>query len=172
MHCINQERCPSKYIIIGGKIMGARIASMVADEHKVAGVICLSYPFHPLKKPNRFRIKHLKTIQTPTLICQGERDPFGKQEEVLQQFLSKSIHYHWLADGDHNFKPRKMSGRTLDENMEALAACLADATHGAFASTLPGRTACHRRALAWQSGSCRLTIFPCCRPVLKWEANL
>ncbi len=48
VHCIERERCPSKYIIIGGKSMGARIASMVADDHKVAGVICLGYPFHPL----------------------------------------------------------------------------------------------------------------------------
>ncbi len=98
--------------------MGARVASMVADDHKVAGVICLSYPFHTPKKPERLRIKHLKTIQTPTLICQGERDPFGKREEVLQQFLSKSINYHWITDGDHNFNPRKLSGRTLDENLE------------------------------------------------------
>ncbi len=118
MHCIEKERCPSKYIIIGGKTMGARIASMVADDHKVAGVICLGYPFHPLKRPKYFRIKHLKTIQTPTLICQGERDPFGKREEVQQRILSKSIKFHWLADGDNNFKPRILSGRTLDENME------------------------------------------------------
>ncbi len=118
VHCIERERCPSKYIILGGKSMGGRIASMIADDHKVAGVICLGYPFHPPKKPERWRIEQLKSIQTPTLICQGERDPFGKREEVLQQFLSKSINYHWLADGDHNFKPRKLSGRTLDENME------------------------------------------------------
>jgi len=124
VHCIEVEKCPSKNIIIGGKSMGARIASAVADEHKVAGVLCLGYPFHPPKKPERWRIKHLKTIQTPTLICQGERDPFGKQEEVLQQFLSKSINYHWLADGDHNFKPRKLSGRTHDENLEdAIRVC-------------------------------------------------
>ncbi len=124
VHCIERERCPSKNILIGGKSMGATIASMVADDHKVAGVICLSYPFHPPKKPERLRIKHLKTIQTPTLICQGERDPFGKREEVRQRILSKSIKFHWIADGDHNFKPRKLSGRTLDENMEdAIRAC-------------------------------------------------
>ena len=48
----------------------------------------------------------------------GMANPFGKREEVQQRILSKSIEYHWLADGDHNFKPRKISGRTLDENME------------------------------------------------------
>ena len=50
VHSVERERCPSKNIIIGGKSMGARIASVVADDHKVAGVICLGYPFHPPKK--------------------------------------------------------------------------------------------------------------------------
>ena len=124
MHCIEKERCQSKYIIIGGKTMGARIASMVADEHKVAGVICLGYPFHPLKKPKHFRIYHLKTIQTPTLICQGERDPFGTREEVEQRTLSNSVKFHWLARCDNNFKPGRLSDRTHDENMDdAIHAC-------------------------------------------------
>ncbi len=117
-HCIEKERCSSKYIIIGGKSMGARIASIVADEHKVAGVICLGYPFHPLEKPEKFRIKHLRNIQTPTLICQGERDQFGTREEVQQQILSKSVKFHWLEKCDHNFRPSRRSNRTLDENLE------------------------------------------------------
>ena len=124
VHCIERDKCPSKFIIIGGKTMGSRVASMVADDHKVAGVIWLGFPFHPAKKPKGLRNQHLKTIQTPTLICQGERDPFGKREEIQQRILSKSIKFHWLADGDHNFKPRKLSGRTQEENMEdAIRAC-------------------------------------------------
>jgi predicted alpha/beta-hydrolase family hydrolase len=51
------------------------------------------------------------------LICQGERDPNGRREEVEQYSLSKSIQFHWLADGDNNFKPRKSSGRSQEENM-------------------------------------------------------
>ena len=116
-HCIERERVPCKNIIIGGKAMGARVASMIADDHKVAGVICLGYPFHPPRKPKRFRIQHLKTIRTPTLICQGERDPKGKLEEIQRLNLSNSVQFHWLADGDNDFKPRKNSGRTLEENM-------------------------------------------------------
>ncbi len=91
---------------------------MVADEHKVAGVICLGYPFHPLDKPKKFRIKHLRTIQTPTLICQGERDQLGTREEVQQHTLSKSVKIHWLEKCDHNFRPSRRSNRTLDENLE------------------------------------------------------
>ncbi|MGI9318821.1 MAG: alpha/beta family hydrolase, partial [bacterium] len=95
----------------------ARVASMIADEHKVAGVICLGYPFHPPRKPKRNRFEHLKTIQTPTLICQGERDPKGTLEEVRQLELSNSVQLHWLADGDNDFKPRRNSDRTQEENL-------------------------------------------------------
>jgi hypothetical protein len=59
----------------------------------------------------------LKTIQTSTLICQGERDPKGTLEEIQQINLSDSVQFHWLSDGDNDFKPRKNSGRTLEENM-------------------------------------------------------
>ena len=105
-------------IAIGGKSMGGRIASLVADETDVAGVICLGYPFHPTGKPDRLRVDHLKEIQTPTLIVQGERDPFGKREEVATYSLSESIEIHWCPDGDHSLKPRKSSGRTLEENWQ------------------------------------------------------
>jgi predicted alpha/beta-hydrolase family hydrolase len=107
-----------KSIFIGGKSMGGRIASLIADEAEVAGLVCLGYPFHPTGKPEQLRVEHLKTIRTPTLIVQGERDPFGDRKEVSKFKLSKQIKIHWLTDGDHSFKPRKASGRTLEENWE------------------------------------------------------
>ena len=116
-HCIEIEQVPSKYIIVGGKSMGARAASMIADKHQVGGVVCLSYPFHPPRKPEPLRITHLQTIQTPTLICQGEKDRNGTREEIEQFSLSKSIKFHWVADGDNSFEPCKTSGRSLQENM-------------------------------------------------------
>jgi predicted alpha/beta-hydrolase family hydrolase len=116
-HCIEVEQVPAKHIIVGGKSMGARAASMIADKHQVGGVVCLSYPFHPPRKPEPLRITHLQTIKTPTLICQGERDPNGSREEVQQYSLSKSVQFHWLADGDINFKPHKTSGRSQQQNM-------------------------------------------------------
>jgi len=116
-HCIESEKVPAKYIIVGGKSMGARAASMIADKHQVGGVICLSYPFHPPRKPEPLRITHLQSIQTPTLICQGERDPNGRLEDVQRYSLSKSVQFHWLADSDNNFKPRRTSDRSQQENM-------------------------------------------------------
>lgn len=123
-HCVEREKMSRHKIIIGGKSMGARVASMVADEHGVAGVICLGYPFHPPRKPQRLRIEHLKKMRTPTLICQGQHDPNGKQEELRQLYLSNAIQFHWLADSDNNLRPLNHSGRTLEENMtEAILAC-------------------------------------------------
>jgi hypothetical protein len=70
------EQLGAKNLIIGGKSMGGRIASLVADEAGVAGLICLGYPFHPAGKSDRLRVEHLRDLKTPTLIVQGERDPF------------------------------------------------------------------------------------------------
>jgi predicted alpha/beta-hydrolase family hydrolase len=108
----------SEHLFIGGKSMGGRIASLIADEAKVAGLVCLGYPFHPTGKPEQLRVEHLKSIRTPTLIVQGELDPFGTCDEVSNYKLSKRVQVHWLTDGDHSFKPRKASGRTLEENCE------------------------------------------------------
>ena len=111
---------PSK-LVIGGKSMGGRIASMVADEAGVAGLVVLGYPFHPLGKPDRLRIDHLEALRTPALFCQGERDRFGTRDEVDSYDLSPSIALHWVPDGDHSFKPRKSSGHTLDANLDNAA---------------------------------------------------
>jgi hypothetical protein len=109
-------------LVIGGKSMGGRIASLVADEAGVAGLICLGYPFHPVGKPEKLRVEHLKTIKTPTLIVQGERDPFGNREEVRKYKLSKTVRVVWMPDGDHSFTPRKSSGRAEEQNWEGALA--------------------------------------------------
>jgi len=103
-------------LVIGGKSLGGRIASMVADETDVRGLVCLGYPFHPPGKPVGERTDHLRAIRTPTLILQGERDPFGNTGEVAGYDLSPAVRVNWLADGDHGFKPRVASGRTEAEN--------------------------------------------------------
>lgn len=113
-------------VVIGGKSMGGRMASLVADELGVAGLVCLGYPFHAAGKADRPRVAHLETLRTPTLICQGERDPMGDRATVAGYRLSPAIRLHWLVDGDHSFKPRKASGRSEAENRaEAIAAVAA-----------------------------------------------
>jgi predicted alpha/beta-hydrolase family hydrolase len=109
--------------VIGGKSMGGRMASLVADEIGAKGLVCLGYPFHPPGRPDKLRTEHLADIRTPTLILQGTRDPFGGRDEVGTYALSPAMRVAWIEDGDHSFKPRKASGRTEDQNMaEAVAA--------------------------------------------------
>ncbi len=107
----------AELLVIGGKSLGGRIASMVADEAGVRGLVCLGYPFHPPGKPERLRTKHLETLRTPALIVQGTRDALGSREDVAGYSLSTSIRIAWIEDGDHSFKPRKSSGRTEAQNL-------------------------------------------------------
>ena len=110
-------------LVIGGKSMGGRIASMVADEVGARGLVCLGYPFHPPGRPEKVRTAHLETLATPALIVQGTRDAFGTPEDVAGYRLSPTIRVVWLEDGDHSWKPRASSGRTEAQNMAgALAA--------------------------------------------------
>ncbi len=111
-----------KTFAVGGKSMGGRIASMIADEVEADALVCLGYPFHPPGKPNAARTVHLAALKTPTLILQGTRDPFGARDEVKSLKLSKKIKIHFLEDGEHSFKPRKASGLTEEQNLaEAVA---------------------------------------------------
>lgn len=117
--CAVIEDLGADTLVIGGKSMGGRMASMVADDMKVRGLICLGYPFHPPGRPEKLRTEHLGDLKTETLICQGERDPFGTKDEVPEYPLSKSTACHWLPDGDHGFKPRKKSGYTEEQNIRS-----------------------------------------------------
>lgn len=108
-------------MVIAGRSMGGRIASMVADECGVRALVCFSYPFHPLGKPDQMRTKHLSDLRTPALIVQGERDPFGYREEVAGFGIPGRIRIVWIADGDHSYTPRKRSGTTIEKNIAAAA---------------------------------------------------
>ncbi|MGR9557269.1 alpha/beta hydrolase family protein (plasmid) [Rhizobium leguminosarum] len=113
-------------LIIGGKSMGGRVASMIADDlhrrGKIAGLLCLGYPFHPPGQPEKLRTGHLTGLTTPTLICQGTRDEFGTRDEVPGYDLSDRIEILWLEDGDHDLKPRKtISGFSSADHLATMA---------------------------------------------------
>jgi hypothetical protein len=111
-------------LVIGGKSLGGRMASLVADEARVRGLVCLGYPFHPPGQPDRLRTAHLREIRTPTLIVQGTRDTLGSAEDVAGYDLSPAIRVVWLEDGDHSFKPRASSGHTERGHLEAAVAAV------------------------------------------------
>jgi uncharacterized protein len=118
---------PGAPLVIGGKSMGGRVASMVADrlhaEERIAGLLCLGYPFHPPGRPASLRTAHLERLATPALIVQGTRDPFGTREEVAGYALAPAIEVFWVEDGDHDLRPRKrVTGMGAAEAMAAVAA--------------------------------------------------
>ena len=116
-------------LFIGGKSMGGRVATMIADslEPSVAGVVCLGYPFHPKGKPDSLRTAHLADLPTSTFIAQGTRDPLGTKEEVAGYSLSDKITLHWLEDGDHDLKPRKsVTGKTLTDHLDTTCGAISD----------------------------------------------
>ena len=117
-------------LIIGGKSMGGRMASLAALERPVAGLLCLGYPFHPPGKPGSTRIEHLEDIATPTLICQGERDPFGRPDEVACYRLGPAVELVWIADGEHSFKPTRGSGLRWEDTLTQAADAAAAWAHG------------------------------------------
>ncbi len=123
-------------LLIGGKSMGGRVASLLADElygqSRIAGLVCLGYPFHPPGKPEALRTAHLEHLRAPALIVQGERDPFGSRGEVEALKLAPSIRFAWAGDGDHDLGPRGGSGFTRAGNLAEAADAIA-----AFTKELP-----------------------------------
>jgi len=117
-------------LVLGGKSMGGRMASLIADEQGVGGLVCLGYPFHPPGRSEKLRTAHLEGIRTPTLICQGERDTFGRPDEVAGYRLSGRVRIHWIPDGDHGFKPRKASGLDQATNLRSAIEAVVDFIEG------------------------------------------
>jgi predicted alpha/beta-hydrolase family hydrolase len=117
---------PERPLMIAGKSMGGRVASLLVDElatsDGVRGCLCLGYPFHPPGKPLQLRTEHLAALQTPTLILQGERDSFGRRGEVETYGLSPQVQLRWIPSGDHSFKPSRSSGLSEAENWATAAA--------------------------------------------------
>ncbi|MGB0748666.1 MAG: alpha/beta fold hydrolase [Magnetospiraceae bacterium] len=110
-------------LIIGGKSMGGRLASMIASALETQGnpplgLACLGYPFHAAGRPEKIRTEHFRDLCVPSLLLQGSRDTLGSRAVVSDLELPLSVAIHWLEDGDHDFKPRVASGRTLRENWD------------------------------------------------------
>jgi predicted alpha/beta-hydrolase family hydrolase len=64
-------------LVVGGRSAGARSAARTARELGASGYVALAFPLHPPGRPERSRLAELEGVQVPTLVVQGERDPFG-----------------------------------------------------------------------------------------------
>ena len=94
-------------IVIGGRSMGGRMCSMaIADDSdplEVAGLVLVSYPLHPPKKPDKLRIEHLPNVQVRTLCISGTRDDFGTPEELTTAFavVPAEVQWQWIENARH-----------------------------------------------------------------------
>lgn len=111
---VRSEVAP-KTLIIGGRSMGGRAASMLAaDGFDCDGLLLLAYPLHPPGKPEQLRDAHLPAIKVPVICFNGTRDPFctpALMEDVLER-LGDNWEMHWVEGADHSFHVPKSSGKT------------------------------------------------------------
>jgi predicted alpha/beta-hydrolase family hydrolase len=110
-----REEIKPRILIIGGRSMGGRAASMLAaDGFDCDGLLLLAYPLHPPGKPEKLRDAHLPAIKVPVICFSGTRDPFctpSLMEEALKR-VKTGWDMHWLEGADHSFHVLKSSGKT------------------------------------------------------------
>jgi hypothetical protein len=88
---------PGLPLVFGGRSSGARVACRTATDGGAVAVLCLAFPLHPPGKPERSRQAELDGVDVPTLVVQGERDPFGRPESAHHRELV-------MVPGDHSLK--------------------------------------------------------------------
>jgi predicted alpha/beta-hydrolase family hydrolase len=113
-----------KTLILGGRSMGGRAASMLAaDGFDCSGLLLLAYPLHPPGKPDQLRDAHLPSIRIPVLCVNGTRDPFCTPElmEGVLRRVTGPWSMLWLEGADHSFRVLKSSGKTDAQVMTEVA---------------------------------------------------
>jgi predicted alpha/beta-hydrolase family hydrolase len=105
-----QETVPGR-IYLGGHSYGGRQASMLAaeDQQLAAGLLLLSYPLHPPRKPQELRTAHFPKLATPLLFVHGSRDPFGSTEELSSalKLIAGRNRLLEIPGAGHELLPRK-----------------------------------------------------------------
>ena len=121
-------------VLIGGRSMGGRVASMLAAEGvECRGLLLFAYPLHPAGEPDKLRDAHLPSIRCPVLCVNGTRDALCRRDlmDAALRKVTAPWTMHWLEGADHSFRVLKSSGRA-DAQVDAEIA----ATAGRWLSTL------------------------------------
>ena len=120
---VRQELKPKK-LVIGGRSMGGRAASMMAAEaFDCDGLLLYAYPLHPAGQPTKLRDAHLPSIKVPVLCFNGTRDPLCTpllMEKALES-VTADWKMHWIEGADHSFHVLKSSGRNDAQVMDEIA---------------------------------------------------
>jgi predicted alpha/beta-hydrolase family hydrolase len=89
---------PRTPLVLGGRSAGARSAARTGHHLGASGILALAFPLHPPGKPERSRLHELTGVRVPTLVVQGEADPFGKPDEFPEGLRLVAV-----PDADHSF---------------------------------------------------------------------
>ena len=123
---VRAEHKPST-LVIGGRSMGGRAASMLAaDGFACDGLLLLAYPLHPAGQPEKLRDAHLAAIKVPVLCFNGTRDALCERPLMEKALQSLSWQMHWLEGADHSFHVLKSSGRTDAQVMDEVSRVAAE----------------------------------------------
>ena len=119
IEAVRHKKIGGGMLVIGGKSMGARIASQIAavSAPEVEGLVFLGYPLHPPGRVDQLRAKHLSDIKAPMLFVQGSRDAFGSPDELrpIVKELKAPADLYVVEGGDHSLKVLKRAGITQED---------------------------------------------------------
>ncbi|MGH3877807.1 MAG: alpha/beta hydrolase family protein [Actinophytocola sp.] len=101
-------------LVFGGRSSGARVACRTSDDGEAVGVLCLAFPVHPPGRPEKSRMPELDGVTVPTLVVQGESDPFGMPGAAPHREIM-------VLPGDHSLRREaKTLSRTVEEWLDRI----------------------------------------------------
>ena len=104
-----REELKPRRLLIGGRSMGGRAASMLAaDGFACDGLLLLAYPLHPAGKPEKLRDAHLAQIRIPVLCFNGTRDELCRRDLMEKALKGLSWQMHWLDGAGHSFRAKDL----------------------------------------------------------------
>lgn len=128
-HAELEQRAGSRRILLGGKSLGARIASHVAAQgERCHGLVSFGFPLHPQGKASLARSEHFAALAQPALFLQGTRDGFcdlGLLRQALERYGGKAT-LEVIEGADHGFAVPHASGVRSEEVMERVLDRVAD----------------------------------------------
>jgi predicted alpha/beta-hydrolase family hydrolase len=111
----------AKKLVIGGRSMGGRVASMLAAAGFACdGLLLLAYPLHPAGRPEKLRAAHLPQIKVPVLCVSGTRDALCTRELMDLAIDGLGWRMHWLEGKDHAFAVTDEVGQAAGQWLEEL----------------------------------------------------
>jgi uncharacterized protein len=115
-------------LVLGGRSMGGRYCSQIVGDEELPvpalGLLLLGYPLHPAGQPSRLRVDHFARLRVPCLFVSGTRDALAGRDALTKaaKAIKGRVSFHWLESADHGYRPRKASGRTVDDVLTEVAA--------------------------------------------------